>query len=176
MRHVDNQRNLIIPSQNNSLNSWNWSWWKKKKTKDNKFLRKQTWNAGQSHSTDEFLCWSCQKTIYRQTVETLSGEKIEKKKKKERESDVWNFLGLGEGSGNLQLKNDGKTSATTAEKTAFTRTPTLASQYEKTRESRFAPNLLPYTARSREIFSSREWVVNMVYARQDLVTMEPVLF
>ena len=76
-------------------------------------MRKQTWNAGQSHSTDELLCWSCQKTLYRQTVKTLSGEKIEKKKKKDRESDVWNFLGLEEGSGNLQLKN-GKASATTA--------------------------------------------------------------
>ena len=85
-----------------------------------------------------------------------------KKRKKDRESEVWNFPRSEEGSGNPQLKN-WKTNATTAEKTAFTRTPTLASQYEKTRESRFAPNLLPYTARSREIFSSREWVVNMVY-------------
>ena len=40
-------------------------------------------------------------------------EKNWKKKKKDRESDVWNFLGLEEGSGNFQLKN-GKASATTA--------------------------------------------------------------
>ena len=58
---------------------------KKQETKDNKSLRKQTWNAGQSHSTDELLCWSCQKTLYRQTVKTLSGEKIEKKKRKKIE-------------------------------------------------------------------------------------------
>ena len=51
-------------------------------TKDDKFLRKQTWNAGQSHPMDVLLCWSCQKTLYRQTVNTLSGEKIEKKKEK----------------------------------------------------------------------------------------------
>ena len=55
---------------------------KKQETKDNKFLRKQTWNAGQSHSTDELFCWSCQKTLYRKPVKTLSGEKIEKKRKK----------------------------------------------------------------------------------------------
>ena len=71
---------------------------KKQETKDNKFLRKQTWNEGQSHSTDVLLCWSCQKTLYRQTVKTLSGEKIDKEKKKERGSDFWNFLGLEEGS------------------------------------------------------------------------------
>ena len=35
------------------------------------------------------------------------------KNKKERESDVWNFPGLEEGSGNPQLKN-GKASGTTA--------------------------------------------------------------
>ena len=36
-----------------------------------------------------------------------------KKTEKERESDVWNFPGLEEGSGNPHLKN-GKASATTA--------------------------------------------------------------
>ena len=36
-----------------------------------------------------------------------------KKKKKERDSDVWNFPGLEEGSGNPQLKNE-KASGTTA--------------------------------------------------------------
>ena len=43
---------------------------------------------------------------------TRSGEKFEKKRKK-RESDVWNFPALEEGSSNPQLKN-GKASATTA--------------------------------------------------------------
>ena len=94
MCHVDNQRETqSFPSQNNSLAGADHDEKKKKKkkkkkkqeAKDNKFLRKQTWNAGQSHSTDVLLCWSCQKTLYRQTVKTLCPEKkLKKKEKKER--------------------------------------------------------------------------------------------
>ena len=86
-------------------------------------------------------------------------EKKWKKKKKERESDVWIFPGLEEGSGNPQLKMGRLAQLQPKRKPSQGRQLLLLN----TRESRFAPNLLPYTARSREIFSSREWVVNMVY-------------
>ena len=76
----------------------------KQETKDNKFLRKQTWNAGQSHPTHVLLCWSCPKLFTDKPLKHYPEKKIEKKTKKERESDVWNFPGLEEGSGNLQLK------------------------------------------------------------------------
>ena len=60
-------------------------------------------------------------------------------------------LRLPRHTGNPQLKY-GKASATTAWKTKSTRTPSLVSPYEKTGDSRFAPNLLPYTG-VRAVFS-----------------------
>ena len=60
-------------------------------------------------------------------------------------------------TGNPQLKN-GKASATTAWNTKSTRTPSLVSPYEKTGDSRFAPNLLPNTG-VRAVFFMVTWAV-----------------
>ena len=60
-------------------------------------------------------------------------------------------LRLPRHTGNPQLKY-GNASATTAWKMKSTRTPSLVSPYEKTGDSRFAPNLLPYTG-VRAVFS-----------------------
>ena len=63
----------------------------------------------------------------------------------ERQTELKNrCLRLPRHTSNPQLKY-GKASATTAWKTKSTRTPSLVSPHEKTGDSRFAPNLLPYT-------------------------------
>ena len=64
--------------------------------------------------------------------------------------------------GHPQLKY-GKASATTAWKTKSTRTPSLVSPYEKTGDSRFAPNLLPYTGVRAVFFGVTCAVVRKVY-------------
>ena len=65
-------------------------------------------------------------------------------------------------TGHPQLKY-GKASATTAWKTKSTRTPSLVSPYEKTGDSRFAPNLLPYTGVRAVFFGVTCAVVRKVY-------------
>ena len=72
-------------------------------------------------------------------------------------------LRLPRHTGHPQLKY-GKASATTAWKTKSTRTPSLVSPYEKTGDSRFAPNLLPYTGVRAVFFGVTCAVVRKVYS------------
>ena len=65
----------------------------------------------------------------------------------------------------------GKASATTSRKTKSTRTPSLVSPYEKTGDSRFAPNLLPYTGVRAVFFGVTCTVVRKVYGRHVLISM-----
>ena len=99
------------------------------------------------------------------------GSSDKKKKKKmqrylpERQTERKNrCLRLPRHTGNPQLKY-GKASATTAWKTKSTRTLTLVSLCEKTGDSRFAPNLLPYID-IRAVFSGSRaqlWEGSMEY-------------
>ena len=83
------------------------------------------------HTGDEFGILLRQK----KNATSLPDKQTERKKR---------CLRLTRHIGNPQVKY-GKASATTARKTKSTRTPSLVSPYEKTGDSRFAPNLLPYT-------------------------------
>ena len=82
-------------------------------------------------------------------------------------------------TGNPQLKY-GKASATTAWETKSTRTPSLVSQYEKTGDLRFAPNLLPYTGVRAVFFGVTCAVVRKVYGptvwKSPIVGIEPATF
>ena len=87
--------------------------------------------------------------MHRCTLGTSLGSFSDKKKMQqslpERQTKRKNWCPrLPRHTGNPQLKY-GKASATTSWKTKSTRTPSLVSKYEKTGDSRFAPNLLPYT-------------------------------
>ena len=77
------ERNLIF-SFAKQLTSCCWSWWKKqnkkkREKKDNKFLRKQTSNAGQS-----FCVEVVRKLFTDKPLNTLSGKKLKKKRERQR--------------------------------------------------------------------------------------------
>ena len=74
-------------------------------------------------------------------------------------------LRLPRHTGNPHLKY-GKACATTVWKMKSTRTPSLVSPYEKTGDSRFAPNLLPYTGVPAVYFGATCAVVRKVYWTQ----------
>ena len=90
-------------------------------------------------------------------------KKMQRSALPERQTEQKNrCLRLPRHTGNPQLKY-GKASATTAWKTKSTRTPSLVSPYEKTGDSRFAPNLLPYTGVRAVFFGVTCAVVRKVY-------------
>ena len=87
--------------------------------------------------------------------ETLLRKKMQRSLPERQTEGKNRCLRLPRHTGNPQLKY-GKARATTAWKTKSTRTPSLVSPYEKTGDSRFAPNLLPYTGVRAVFLGSRE--------------------
>ena len=107
--------------------------------------------------------------MYRCALGTSLGSRLLRQKLQrslpERQTERKNrCLRLPRHTGHPQLKY-GKASATTAWKTKWTRTPSLVSPYEKTGDSRFAPNLLPYTGVRAVFFGVTCAVVRKVYGR-----------
>ena len=106
--------------------------------------------------------------MYRCALGTSLGSRLLRQKKMqrsllERQTERKNrCLRLPRHTGHPQLKY-GKASATTAWKTKSTRTPSLVSPFEKTGDSRFAPNLLPYTGVGAVFFGVTCAVVRKVY-------------
>ena len=103
---------------------------------------------------------------YRCALGTSLGSFPDKKMQRslpERQTEGKNrCLRLPRHTGHPQLKY-GKASANTAWKTKSTRTPSLVSPYKKTGDSRFPPNLLPYTGVRAVFFGVTCVVVRKVY-------------